>query len=89
MKCGQCKREGKRSRLYPGARIGNSLRDCMYYGEDSTLKYEHSSPITTFYSCSYGHRFKEIVKGSDERHIEELEPLDLPKRSRGEITNGS
>ena len=62
MKCPECVKESKRSRV----NIGTSSTTCMgvqwYYDEEGRYHYHDPNTITTSYSCSEGHRWTERSK---------------------------
>lgn len=60
MRCPECEREGKKSKVY----VGMSTRTLMgwqpYYDEDGKFHNDDPNHTTTEYDCSNGHKWKEI-----------------------------
>lgn len=65
MKCPDCVKEGKTSKVY----VGTSMSTCMmgppdYYDEGGNfVKAEDPNIHTTSYSCSNGHHWEEKTRG--------------------------
>lgn len=61
-KCPVCVREGKKSKVYPGAGSCTLMHCASYYDEDGKYHYDDCNTCTTSYTCSAGHAFMEISK---------------------------
>ena len=65
MKCPECVKEGKKSKVF----IGTSTRTLMYwqphYDEDGVLHSNDPNKTTTDYSCSNGHKWSVTTGGLD------------------------
>ena len=62
MKCPECIKGGKKSRVYPGMQSTTLVHGVSYYDENG--QYQHFDPNvrTTRYSCSNGHAW-EVKEG--------------------------
>ncbi len=57
MKCADCEREGKRSKVYIGAQSRTLLMGARYYDEDGRYHQRDVNKTTTRYECSNGHKW--------------------------------
>ena len=57
--CPECKKEGKKSRVYPGASTTTLMYCAPYYDEDGEYHHHDSNWHDTDYRCSEGHRWSE------------------------------
>ncbi len=57
MKCPECLKEGKRSRVYVGESSTTAMRTFSYYDEDGEFHHDDPNITTTSYSCSEGHNW--------------------------------
>ena len=61
MICPQCKKLGKRSRVYCGVSIVTCIGYTPYYDEDGNYHQNDPNKTTTEYSCSHGHFWSETT----------------------------
>ena len=64
MICPTCKKEGKKSKVYPGMGTSTLLFCPPFYDEDGKYHNHDSNRHTTEYSCSNGHKWAEENHGS-------------------------
>ena len=91
MICGQCEREGKKSKVYVGLPTGTLMGWVSYYDEDGNYVNEDPNVTTTDYSCSNGHRFQKVTCRGKSK-IEELPgelPWELPKNIRTAVVDAA
>ena len=64
MKCKICISKGLKSKLYPGSSM-STLMACgeSHYDEDGNYVNCDPNTVTTFYSCSQGHKYQLVTKG--------------------------
>ena len=60
MICEQCKREGKKSKVYVGRSTRTAVAWISYYDEDGHYVGGDPNVTTTEYDCSNGHRFRKV-----------------------------
>ena len=65
MTCDQCRRDGKRSRVYPGVGTTTLMASHPYYDEDGRYVNDDPNITTTPYSCSNGHRWSTKTQGNE------------------------
>ena len=64
MICSQCKKEGKKSKVYPGVGMVTAMYCPPFYDEDGRF-HNHDGNITTQeYACSNGHKWAAEVSSS-------------------------
>jgi len=59
MKCPECVKEGKRSKVYPGMTFRTLLAWSVHFDEDGEYHVDDPNITTTSYSCSNGHKWSE------------------------------
>jgi len=59
MKCPQCIKEGKRSKVYVGLSVTTTAGTESYYDEDGNFHFHDPNVTTTQYNCSNGHKWEE------------------------------
>lgn len=64
MKCPQCVKEGKKSKVYPGVSMTTAMWCPPFYDEEGNYHHHDSNVTTTEYSCSNGHKWTEKTSGS-------------------------
>lgn len=65
MKCNQCVREGKRSKVFQGMTSSTLMGGGgPYYDEDGSYHRHDPNTISTTYKCSNGHKWVEKSKHS-------------------------
>ena len=64
MKCPQCVKEGKRSKVYPHGGSVTAMYCPPFYDEDGKYHNHDSNTRTQSFSCSEGHRWIERGQGS-------------------------
>lgn len=64
MICPKCKKEGKKSRVYPGMGTSTLLFCPPFYDEEGKYHNHDSNTTTTEYKCSNGHKWTERTSGS-------------------------
>lgn len=64
MICPQCRKEGLKSKVYPGGG-STTLMYCQPFYDEGGKYHHHDSNTTRYnYSCSNGHEWVEYSKGS-------------------------
>jgi len=63
MICPECRTEGKRSKVYPGASRRTQLFCPPFYDEDGKYHNHDRNTTRTQYSCSEGHHWEETERG--------------------------
>jgi hypothetical protein len=58
--CPECQKEGQRSKVYIGATSVTLMAVHRYYDEDGDLHVDDPNKMTTTYSCSNGHQWREV-----------------------------
>lgn len=58
MKCPECQKEGKTSRVYVGATSSTLMGFAPYYDEEGNHHHNDPNIRTTEYRCSNGHRWQ-------------------------------
>lgn len=64
MKCSQCVKEGKKSKVYPGVGMTTAMYCSLFYDEDGKYHHHDNNITTQEYSCSNGHKWTEKTSGS-------------------------
>lgn len=64
MKCPQCKKEGKKSKVYPGVGYTTCMYCPPFYDEEGKYHNHDGNVTTQEYSCSNGHKWTERTTGS-------------------------
>lgn len=59
MKCPECVKEGKKSRVTPSGGPVTAMYCAPYYDEDGAYHHHDRNLSTTNYSCSNGHQWQE------------------------------
>lgn len=62
MICEQCKKEGRKSRVFPGASECTLMMYMRFYDEDGREHLHDPNVTTTYYSCSNGHSWREDTR---------------------------
>lgn len=70
MKCPQCEKEGKRSRVYVGQSYSTLLGWTPYYDEDGNWINNDPNTTTTSYHCSEGHFFNRVTRSGEVTVVE-------------------
>ena len=65
MICPQCKKLGKKSRVYCGISTVTCIGFIPYYDEDGHYHHNDPNKTTTEYACSNGHHWVETTGGKD------------------------
>ena len=79
MRCFYCQQEGKKSTLNPGPQSTTCMSCPSYFDEEGVWHNHDSNQLTTCYTCSNGHAYKEVTyrvcpaKGCDFNKDEEPE----------------
>lgn len=59
MKCPECQKEGNTSLVYPGMSTTTDMYYQPYYDEQGNYHDNDNNSVTTEYTCSNGHTWKE------------------------------
>jgi hypothetical protein len=59
LKCPECIKEGKKSKVYIGCTTSTLIAPVQYYDEDGNYHSSNPNTMTTQYSCSNGHHWSE------------------------------
>lgn len=62
MKCPVCQEKGLKSNVYPGGGQSTLMGFTPYYDEEGNYHIHDPNTITFSYSCSLGHKWKEVSK---------------------------
>lgn len=57
MKCPECEKEGKVSKVYPRGGITTDLACSPFYDDEGVYHYHDCNVVRWSYSCSNGHRW--------------------------------
>ena len=64
MICPECKKEGKKSQVYPGMSTVTAMYFQPYYDEEGRYHHHDGNHQSTSYSCSNGHDWMEDAPNS-------------------------